>query len=254
MWIVDATKAVGKTIGAGYDITSGNGISKLTKGGLKSIGKTMAIGGAVGAAVGAGSTLATDGYVDPMSGAAVGAAVGAAAIPAAGAAAGTIGAATIGAGKAGLAVGGAVGKGALAASPIVAAAGIRVASDVGGAAWNMGSKLVRWDKDADSISKVKFTGIKSGFKAGAAAGVERVGSGAIGSFNKFVGNKNAKLGSALTKAETGIRATGGAIGGSIVNGKTMLYGAAAVEGVGKAFNTLQRAKMGQMTGVQTMAP
>lgn len=37
MWIVDAAKAVGKTIGAGYDITAGNGISKVTKNGHRRI-------------------------------------------------------------------------------------------------------------------------------------------------------------------------------------------------------------------------
>lgn len=217
MSIGGAIASVGKAINTGVNV--GIGLGFKNAGGFG----TMATMGAIGAAAGAGSTLASDGTIDPLTGAAVGGVVGAAALPVAGMAAGAMGSAAVGAIKMAPAAGSLALRGAAAASPFVLGVGGIAAAEVGTTMWNLGKKMIDWDHEADTFDKIKFTNPITGLKAG------------------WRDNK-------------GIKKITGAASGAIVNGWTVLGGTAAVEGIKKSWSTIQTAKMGQMTGVETLTP
>lgn len=213
--------SIGRAVNTSVNIGVGLGFSEAggKAGGLG----TIASMAAVGAVAGAGSTLATDGTVDPITGAVGGGLIGAAAIPAVGITAGVAGNAAVGLAKMAPKIAVGTGKFAASASPFVLGTGAKVATDVGSSVWNVGKRMIDWDADADMFDKVKFTGPISGIKAG-------------------------------WKNNKGIKKFTGAASGAIINGKTILGATAAVEGMKKAWGTLQTAKMGQMTGVQTLTP
>ena len=241
---------MGSAFNAGMNIGAG-AIGKVAHSGFRPLGG-MAATGIYGAMAGAGLSGLSGGQVDPATGAMVGAAVGAAALPVAGTAVGAIGSAGVAAAKAapGIAMG--IGKGALAASPVVAGAAALGAASVGEKAWSIGSRMINWDEAADAMHKVKFTTPISGIAAGWKSG---------GTFSKgfqtasgFKGKTSAFFKDAGQNIKAGIGKTGKAIEGSIINGTTLIAGAMALEGITNAWNTLETAKMGQMTGVQTMTP
>lgn len=212
-----AIASVGKAINTSVNI--GVGLGLRNAGGFG----TIATMGAVGASVGAGSTIVSDGTVDPLTGAVVGGAIGAAAIPAVGITAGMAGNAIVGAAKMAPAAGSLALKGAAAASPFALAVGTRAAADIGSTMWSVGKRMINWDKEADTLDKIKFTNPITGAKAG-------------------------------WKDNKGFKKVTGAASGAVINGWTVLGGTAAVEGMKKAWGTLQTAKMGQMTGVETLTP
>lgn len=201
---------------------------------------TGAIGATAGAAIGA--TVSKP--VDPGTGAVIGGAVGTVALPAAGFAVGALGTVGVAGAKMGAMGVGALGSGLLAASPYIAGTAAVAGTRLGKAAFDFGSRIVDWDEDATGIDKVKFTNPVSGFKAGLRKGGE-FKSFASGSSKASVVGHNMK---------TGMAKAGGAIKGALFNGYTILGGAEMIEGVSKAWNTLQTDRMGQMTGMQTMAP
>lgn len=242
---VSSAKNKGAAFSAGFNL----GIGNLTRAGANLGGTGMGvIGGAIaGASLGANASMFSGGQIDPGTGAAAGAVVGAAALPAAGMAAGVIGNVGWGAIKAAPTVAAGIGKGAAAASPFVAGVGTLAATRVGEAAWNVGSRMVNWDIDADTINKVKFTGPLSGIKAGWKSG---------GNFTKLssVSGGAAKTKAALGNVKTGVEKFGRAAEGSIINGGVLIGATMAFDAGRKAYNTLMNAKMGQMTGVETMTP
>lgn len=213
--------SIGRAVNTSLNIGVGLGFSKAggKAGGLG----TIAGAAVIGAAVGAGSTVATDGTVDPITGAVGGGLIGAAAIPAVGITAGVAGNAAVGLAKMTPGIAAGAGKFALSTSPFVLGTGARVATDVGSAAWSVGKRMINWDVDADMLDKVKFTNPFTGAKAGweNSKGIKKFTNGAAG---------------------------------AVINGWTVLGATAAAEGVKKAWGTLQTAKMGQMTGTQTLTP
>lgn len=217
MGISEVVNSVGKAINTGLNIGTGIGLRDI--GGFG----TIAAAGAIGAVAGAGSTLATDGTVNPITAAGVGGAIGLAAVPAATITAGAIGNAAIGTAKMIPGVAAEAGGMALAASPVVLGLGAKAATRAGSSIWSIGKRMINWDETADAFDKVKFTGPISGAKAGwnNSKGIKKITNGAVG---------------------------------AVINGKTLLGGAAVIEGTKKAWSTLQTAKMGQMTGVQTLTP
>lgn len=242
-------KSVAGAFGSGLNI--GSGKFKAALGGA-GIGATLGMG-AVGAAIGAGtSAFVPDSVVDPMTGAAVGGAIGAAALPAAGLTIGAVG--TVGVGAAKIVPGMAMGamKGAAAASPYVAGIGVKAAEDVASRVWGIGSRLINWDENADAFGKVKFTGPISGIKSGWNSGraFTKEFSRAEGFGNKL----KAFAKNPIENSRAAISKSGKAAGGTIINGKTLIGGTALIEGAKKAWNTVETAKMGQMTGVTTMTP
>lgn len=226
-------KAVGsalKTFNTGLNVGVGRGFANFAKTGsvgsnLAKIGGTMAIGGAIGATAGAGLGAASEGGLTPQTGAAIGGAIGATAIPMAGLAVGAVGSASVGLTKAGISAAPSVGRGLLGASPFVAATGLSLAADAGKSVWSVGKRMIDWNADADKFfEKIKLTGPISGMQAGWRNG----------------NNLREKI--------------GGSVSGSIINGKSMLATASAVQGARKAWGTLEREHMGQMTGVTRMTP
>ena len=154
----------GKSVGGAFSLglNAGTGVLRYSGGAGTMLGL-----GATGASIGAGASAAfSDGTVDPLTGAAVGGAIGAAALPAAGLASGVIGSAAVGVAKAAPAIG----KGALKlgakASPYAVGTGIAAADRIGSAIWNIGSKMIDWDEDAQFFDKVKFSGPIKGMKKG----------------------------------------------------------------------------------------
>ena len=243
-----ALKSIGGAFGSGLNV--GTGKFKLALGGA-GIGATLGMG-AIGAAVGAGtSAFVPDSAVDPMTGAAVGGAVGAAALPAAGLAVGAVGTAAAAPFMVpGMAMGAM--KGAAAASPYVAGMGVKAAENVASKIWGVGSRLVNWDENADAFSKVKFTGPISGVKSGWNSGraFTKEFSRAEGFGNKL----KAFAKNPIENSRAAISKSGKAAGGIGLNAGVLIGGTALIEGTKKAWNTLETAKMGQMTGVTTMTP
>ena len=221
MSIGGITKSIGGAFNTGFNAGVGRNLA------VKGIG-TMAGMGIAGASIGASTAaLASDGTVDPVSGAVVGGAIGAATLPVAGLAVGTVGSVGIGMAKAAPMVGSALGKGALASSPFVAAVGTKVGANAASSIWNVGSRLIDWNTDSKGsgmFGKVKISSPVSGAKAGWSEG------------------KNI-----VSKA-------GKATKGALLNGTTILGATAAVEGIQKSWNTVKSAHMGQMTGTATLTP
>ena len=217
MSITGMFSSIGKAVNTGLSVGLGRGFK------IGGFG-TMAATAGIGAAAGIGLSAMSDGSTDPAVAGATGAAIGAAALPAAGFAAGAFGSAAVGVAKMtpGMAMG--VGQAASAASPFIAAAGVQAATKVGSSIWNVGKRMIDWDDGADAFNKVKFTGPISGAKAGW---------------------KNSKgIHKKIANSASGV----------IMNGKVMMGGVALAEGMKKAFNTVQTAKMGQMVGTDTMTP
>lgn len=211
---------------AGNAFTTGLNAGIGRKLSVKGIG-TMASLGVAGATIGASTAaLASDGTVDPLSGAVVGGAIGSAAVPAAGLAVGTIGSVGVGISKIAPGMAASIGKGAVAASPYAAAVATKIGSNAVSAVWDVGSRLINWEGERNGsgfFGKVKFSDPISGIKAGW---------------------QNSK----------GLGKFGSATKGALVNGWTILGATSAVEGTKKAWNTVQRAHMGQMTGVTSLTP
>lgn len=240
-------KSIGGAFGSGLNIGTG----KFTLAGA-GIGATLGMG-AVGAAIGAGtSAIASDGTVDPMTGAAVGGAVGAAALPAAGLAVGTIG--TVGVAAAKMVPGMAMGatKGAIASTPYVAGVGVMAAENVASKVWGIGSKLINWNENAEAFDKVKFTGPITGAKSGWSSG--RAFTRELSNAQGFKNKAKAFMKNPIENSRAAISKSGKAAGGTILNGKMLIGATAAIEGAKKAWNTVETAKMGQMTGATTMTP
>lgn len=212
-------KSLGSSFYQGLELGSGRGIQNLN--GIKASAMLGMTGAAIGASL---ASSYSDGTVDPALAGAVGAGVGALALPATGLAIGALGSGIVGTAKMvpGMAMG--LAKGAAMASPYVTGFAAQGASNVANKVWGIGSRLVDWREGAEALDKVKLTGPISGIKNGWARG----------------GNK--------------IQKTGNAITGSIINGKTLLAGEALYSGVKKAWNTLEKANMGQMMGVTTLTP
>lgn len=220
--------SVGKAANTGLNF----GVGKFKySGGLGSM-----IGlGAAGAAIGAGTiATASDGSVNPGVGALAGGAAGFAAVPAAGFAVGAIGTAGVGLAKATPTIA----RGLAAASPTVAGAGAILGSKAADAVWDVGKRMIDWNEDANSFfEKIKFTGPVTGAKQGW----------------RMAGNL-AEAEGAMAKTKTFLGKSGSAVKGAIINGKTLLGVTAMFEGGMKAWNTLQKEHMGQMTGTTTLTP
>lgn len=215
---------IAKSIGGAFNTGFSAGIARNPS--VKGIG-TMAGMGIAGATIGASaSALASDGTVDPATGAAVGGIVGATALPATGFAIGAIGTVGWGMAKTAPAIGSIASKGVVAASPYAAAVASKVGANAASKVWGVGSKLIDWNGEAKGSSifgQIKVSNPFSGAKAGW---------------------QNGK----------GIGKAGGAIKGMAINGVTMLGTTAAIEGVQKAWGTVKQAHMGQMTGTTTLTP
>lgn len=252
MGLMSAGRSVAGALNTGLDVGTGTFKYSGLLGAKAGLGAMVGIG-AAGATIGAGlAAVGTAGYVDPMSAAAVGATAGAMALPVTGMTAGAIGSVAMGAAKAAPTVGAAALKGAAAASPYVAGVGTLAAENVASKVWNIGSKLVDWSEDAEGLDKVKFTGPLSGAKAGWKSG--RSFTRGFESASGFKGRAKAFMKNPIENSRAAIGKSGSAISGSIINGKTILGGVAFAEGIKKAWNTLETAKMGQMTGVTTLTP
>lgn len=260
----DASSNIGKAFMNGYNFKPFNTSMKMASvGGMLTSGiGGMAIGAGAGAIAGAGLAATSD--MDPVAGAAVGGAVGAAAgafaIPAVGLGFRALEGAAGGIMKAGAFVGkkaisgafnGAIGTAAAG----VGAVGLTMASSVVGAAHSIGSRMVRWDKtantfmgmgeEANMIGKLtksvgpKLTGPISGARMGFMKGV--------GEFKNAEGffNKARAVGSTAERTLTG----------SVINGKGLLLGGALIEGAAKAYHEEQKLRMGQMDpGMTSIAP
>lgn len=205
---------------------------QLSVGGMLTAGGLPVAGAAIGAAI--GSQMQGD-MVGTM--ALGGAAIGAAALPAAGLVAKAsipIGAAafdtTVGLAKAAPGAALAAGKGAMSVL-----SSSNIVGKIPHAAVGFASMMVDWDnvKKANGIiNSVKFTGPTTNIVKQAKAGY-------------------ASGGSAISKLAKG---TAGGIKGAasletLVNGKSMLWGAALVGGAAGAFNEANKIHMGQMDGM-----
>lgn len=220
MGIGSALGSVGKAFNTGLNIGTGKGLSGIYGG----VGAMLTMG-AAGASIGAGlSATASNGAVDPVTGAAVGGAIGVAALPATGLAVGAIGTGMVATAKAAPAVGKFAGNLAVASAPMAGAFATRAATDIGSSIWGIGSKLIDWREGADALNKIKLTGPLSGIANG------------------------------WRNGETMAQKVIGGTTGAIINGKTMLGATAFAEGMKKAWNTLETAKMGQNAGVVNMTP
>lgn len=214
--LINAGSSIAGAIGTGLNAGLGRGFK------IGGVG-TMATMAGLGAATGLGVSAMTDGEVNPIASAGIGAVAGAVALPAAGFAAGAFGNAAVGAAKMVPGIAAGVGQAALNASPFAAAVGTQVATSVGSSIWNVGKRMINWNEAADAFEKIKFTNPLTGAQAG-------------------------------WKNNKGIKKVTGAASGAVVNGVTMLGATSFIEGMKNAFNTVQKAKMGQMVGIDTVAP
>lgn len=163
MFLGSAMKSVGSAVNTGMNLGTGRGFGGGQYGGL---GSSLTLGG-IGASIGAvGSSLLSDGTINPAMGAMAGGAVGALGLPAMGAVAGGVGAVGIGAAKLAPSVAGGIGSTLIKASPVVAGIGATMGTRATSKLWNTGSSMVKWDEDATSLDKVKFTGFGKALIAG----------------------------------------------------------------------------------------
>lgn len=209
--------SLGRAVSSGFNTGLGR---KIGISGFRGMATTAGIG----AVAGIGLASMSDGATNPIAAGATGAAIGGVALPAAGFAAGAFGATTVGAAKAAIPIGASVGGAAMAATPFVAAVGTVAATRAGSSIWNAGKRMIDWNEGADAFNKVKFTGPITGSKAG------------------------------WRKGEKLHQKIAGGVSGAIFNGKTVMGGVALAEGVKKAWNTVQTAKMGQNMGIDRLTP
>lgn len=209
-------KSVGKAVDMGLDLGVGRGFKPKGLGSIATLGT-------VGFGLGMASTMFSENTVNPLGAGAVGGAVGALGLPVAGATAGLVGSGIIGGAKAMPSVMGGIGTGIIGASPYVAGTAAYGTAKIGSALWNVGSRMINWDVDADAFNKVKFTGPISGARLG------------------WQNNK-------------GWRKVTGSLSGGLINGATILGGVSAVEGFREAYGKVEKAKMGTNMGVQSLTP
>ena len=209
MSFAGAIQSIGKAFNTGMNIGSGRGFSSDGIGTVLTMG---ALGAGIGAATGAisGST-----NMPSSTGAMIGGAIGASAVPLAGATVGAVGAGIVGTAKIAPSVMGAVGGGIISASPVIAGVGAKAGAKIGSTALGFGSKLINWDIDADTFSKVRLSGPIQGFKSG--KGLQKISN-------------------------------------SIINGKNLIGGMALIEGMRGAWGEIESSRMGSNMGVQTMTP
>lgn len=234
-------KSVGSAFNAGMDLGLGTVRPGMFAGGFRSSAKL----GMIGAGIGALSTSFSEGTIDPIAGAGVGAAVGAFGAPVFGLMTGAIGNIATAGYKAATsdvskelfkkAASGAVGT----VAPYALGGAAVLGADIGSKFYNLGSKMIRWDDSAETLSKVKFTSPVSGFKLGRQAKLD--------SLSKVTDGKMRRFGNQALALKDGVM-------GSLVNGYTVLGGAAVLEGVAGAWNKVEREKMGANMGVVNMTP